>query len=297
MLKRKLVRILIILICIFTFVMVNIPGSKVEAATDADMYNNGNFEFTTTDTAATTNTTWETIGFTVRRDISHGNPLKDNKYAIFMIRSNQRIEGPTGPDGKKEVTFYLTKKQVNDSLKGTDLETIKDNDDLYINGIIEVKNGTKPQDTYYTLDGIKNAENWIDNTTFEQRFDVHIYYRAGEPEYPVKITYQLYQSGSYITDGSTYYKNEDQNSTDPILFKTHDNIKVTHKNIPKSRTSGKDTYYLYRVYYQNLPSKKVLGNRKLSSHPLLDEAQYNSDLAYIRNRTFTIQSADEDESL
>lgn len=270
---------------------------KIQAATEAVMHFNGNFEFSTTDTAATTNITWETIGFTVRREKTYGNPLVDNKYATFWLDTGQKVEGQTGPDGKKNVIFYLTKKQVNAALLGTSLESIKDNDDLYLNGIIKVHNGTKPQNTYYTLNGIKNAENWIDNTTFEQRFDVHINYRAGEPEYPVKITYQLYQSGDYQTDSTEYYKNEDENSSTAVNFKTHDDIKITYKNIPKSRVSNGETYYLYRVYYRNLPSKTVLGNRKLASHPILDEATYNSDLAYIRNRTFTIQSASEGESM
>lgn len=282
--------------CIIIIVFPFLPVQSVKAATDARMLEDGNFYFTTEDTAATTNTTWETIGFTVRRDESKGNPLKDNKYATFMLKPGQKDEIDIG-GGKKQVTFYLTKQQVNAALKGTDLETIKDNDDLYINGIIKVHNGTKPQDTYYTLNGIKNAENWIDNTTFEQRFDVHIYYRAGDPQYPVKITYQLYQSGKYVTDDSIYYKSENENSSTPVKFKTHDDVKITYKNIPKSRESNGETYYLYRVYYRNLPSKTVLGNRKLASNPILDEAAYNADLAYIRNRTFTIQSSSEGESL
>jgi hypothetical protein len=290
---RKFVFNLVTLVLIFSIV-VDVP--KVMAASDAEMLQNGNFYFNTTDTEATTNITWETIGFTVRRDVSNGNPLKDNKYATFMLKSGQKTEKDL-PGGKKSVTFFLTKSQVNAALKGTDLETIKDNDVLYLNGIIKVKNGTKAQDTYYTLDGIKGAEDWYNTKDFDDRFDVRIYYEAGDPEYPVKITYQLYQSGNYISDGSTYYKNEDQNSDTPVLFKTHDDIKVTYKNISKSRTVGKDTYYLYRVYYQDLPSKKVLGNRKLASHPILDETQYNSDLAYIRNRTFTIQGAETDDSL
>lgn len=291
MLKRFLGLFLII-----TLIIPFLPAQGVKAATDAFMLQNGNFYFITTDTAATTNITWETIGFTVRRDISGGNPLKDKKYASFMLEKGQKYEEEIS-GGKKQVTFYLTKQQVNVALKDTDLETIKDNDDLYINAIIKVHNGTKTKDTYYTLNEIKNAESWANPNDFNDRFDVHIYYRAGDPEYPVKITYQLYQSGKYVTDGSAYYKNESENSSTPVNFKTHDDVKITYKNIDKSRIVGKDTYYLYRVYYRNLPSKTVLGNRTLASNPFIDEATYNTDLAYIRNRTFTIQASSEGQSL
>lgn len=268
----------------------------------ADIQYNGDFIFVTTDTAATTSITWETIGFTVRRERTYGNPLIDDKYAKFMLKSGQKVEEDVG-GGNKQVTFYLTKQQVNKALDNSPLDTIKDKDILYLNGIIKVHNGTKNRDIYYTLNGnenevgIKNAESWNDNTTFEQRFDIRLEYNSGEPEYPVQITYQLYQSGNYISNGSSYYKDQNQNSATPVLFKTRDDITVTYKNIPKSRVSGNDTYYLYRVYYQNLPSKKVLGNRKLASHPILNEAQYDLDLAYIRNRTFTVQSSDKGDSL
>lgn len=286
--------------------MMVIPAFQMQivkaAPTVADIQYNGDFNFVTTDTAATTSITWETIGFTVRRERTYGNPLLDDKYAKFMLRAGQKLEEDVG-GGKKQVTFYLTKQQVNDALDNSPLDTIKDKDILYLNGIIKVHNGTKSRDTYYTLNGnenevgIKNAEGWYDDTSFEQRFDIRIEYISGEAEYPVQITYQIYQSGKYVLDGSTFYKDQSQNSTVPVLFKTRDDIEVTYKNIPKTRNSGKDTYYLYRVYYQNLPSKKVLGNRKLASHPVLNKVQYDSDISYIRNRTFTLKSSEKGDSL
>ena len=292
--SRKTIKNILMFICIILIFIV--PGMPAKAATDAEMLDNGNFEFTTTDTAATTDITWETIGFTVRRDKSGGNPLKDDKYATFKLKSGQKIES-TNPDGTKTVTFYLTKWQVNEALEGTDLETIQKNDVLYLNGIIKVHNGTKDQDTYYTLDGIKNAEVWANPNDFNDRFDVRIVYQAGDPEFPVQITFQLYQGGNYNTVDTTYYKNQNENSESEVNFQTHDEIILTYHNIPKTREVNGETYYLYRVYYQNLPSTKKLGNRKLASDPNLDMEAYDRDVAYIRNRTFYVQGSKENAKL
>lgn len=248
------------------------PVQRVQAATDAKMKSNGNFEFTTTDTAATTNITWETIGFTVRRDISNGNPLKDNKYATFMLKSGQKVEIPN-PSGTKTVTFYLTKKQVNDALDDTNLATIKKNDELYLNGIIKVHNGTKAQDTYKTLEGIKNAESWANRNDFNDRFDVRIYYNPGEGTYPVTITYQLYQSGNYIPAGTL----------DCGEFQNHDSFILDSVNVPDIKNYNDETYFLYRTYYQNLPSTRKLGNRKTSVDKNLYPQQYEDDLKYLRH--------------
>lgn len=285
---QKLISRIIFISCIVILLSSIMSIQKVKAATDANMYENGNFEFTTTDTAATTNITWKTIGFTVRRDESYGNPHKDDNYAEFMLKSGQVKEGSVGSDGKKTVTFFLTKAQVNDSLKDTPLKDIRDNDDLYLNGIIKVINGTKKQNTYYTLDGIKNAEAWIDNTTFEQRFDVHIFYRAGDQTYPVIITYQLYQSGNYIPAGTL----------DCGEYQNHDEFKLNSNNVPDSKVYDNETYYLYRTYYQNLPKSTKQGNRKTSVDKNKYPSQYADDLKYIRDdRTFTVQGAEEGDEL
>jgi hypothetical protein len=275
-----------------------IKAENTENKADIDKAT-GNFTYATTDTKATTNTTWETIGFTVRREKTYGNPLIDGNYAKLMLKSNQKKE-EENPDGTVTVTFYLKKSQVNEALKGTALEGIKDKDILYLNAIIRVKNGRNGPGPYYTLNSIKNAEAWKNPNDFNDRFDIIVEYSPGPPEYPVKISYVLYQSGNYTEDGYAYYKNEKENSKKEVLFKTHDEIKVTGKNIPELRVKNKEKYYLYRVYYRiNKGDRKgtVLGNRKLTSNPITDPATYYTDLAYIRDRTFTVQCDEEGESL
>ncbi len=285
----KIKRVLIILYIIIILVPV-LPSNKVEAATDATMLPNGDFKFTTTDTAATTKITWETMGFTVRRDKSYGNPLKDDKRAKFMLSPGQRDDGNTLPDGTKMVTFYLTKKQVNDALEGTDLETIKDNDILYLNGIFKVHNGRNGPGPYNTLSDIKSAEAWANPNDFEDRFDVKITYNAGNQEYPVQINYQLYKSGKY-------YNVEKRDYEKGKKYKTHDEIKLTNKQIPSKRMEDGQEFYLYRVYYKNLTNNKILGNRKLTTNPNIDYDGYLKELEYIRNRTLYVQAADEGDSL
>lgn len=282
---HKIINYILKITCILIFI---VPGIPANAATDARMFPDGKFQFTTTDTAATTVITWETIGFTVRRDKSYGNPLKDDKFATFMLKSGQRIDGDPKPDGKVDVTFYLTKKQVNDALKNTDLETIKENDDLWLNGIIKVKNGRNGAGPYYTLNGIKGAEDWIDDTTFEQRFDIHILYRGGDQKYPVKITYQLYQSGNYIPAGTNNCGE----------YQNHDFFKLDSTNVPGTQEYNNESYYLYRTYYQNLPTTTKHGNRKTSVDKNKFPDQYANDLNYIRDdREIQVIGAENGDSL
>lgn len=82
-----------------------IKAENTENKADIDKAT-GNFTYATTDTKATTNTTWETIGFTVRREKTYGNPLIDGNYAKLMLKSNQKKE-EENPDGTVTVTFYL----------------------------------------------------------------------------------------------------------------------------------------------------------------------------------------------
>jgi len=270
-----------------------IPSKRVQAleTLSVNMYDDGSFEFTTTDTAATTNITWETIGFTVRREpVADGNPRKDNNFAELKLIPRQKTGDEEVIDGKKYITFYLTKEQVNDALKNTPLHNIKTNDELYLNGIFRVHNGTKNQTIYYTYDSIYNAENWIDKSNFAPRFNRRIIYNGGNQEYPVEINYQLYKSGKYYNvEKKDYEKGKE--------YKTHDEIKLTNKQIPSKRMEDGQEFYLYRVYYKNLTNNKILGNRKLTTNPNLDYDGYLKELEYIRNRTLYVQAAKKGDSL
>jgi len=282
--RLKISLLVFLAIMMFSPIILSI---RVQAATDARMLINGDFIFTTTDTAASTKITWKTIGFTVRRDKSYGNPLKDDKYATFMIVRSQKRTVENG-DGSLSVTFYLTKAQVNAALKKSDLKEIQDNDILYINGIFEVNNGENGPGPYYTLNGIKTAESWRNPDDFNDRFDVKVIYKAGDQKYPVTITYQLYQSGTYNTIEKKKVSE----------IQTHETFQTNSNNIPITQVKNGTTYHLYRVYYQDIPNKKVLGNRKTDVNPNIDNDAYENEIkSYVRNRTFYQQAAEEGESL
>lgn len=289
--KQFKIKRVFVIFCILTILVPFLPNKKVEAALEVKMKRNGDFEFTTEDTAATTNITWETIGFTVRREeVDDRNPRKDKNYAEFLLQKGQKIEGETLPNGKKRVTFYLTKKQVNEALKHSPLETIKDNDIIYVNGIFKVHNGTNGPGPYYSYKGISEAEGWYDKTDFADRFNREVIYEAGDQEYPVMINYQLYKSGDYYNVETKDYEKDKK-------YKTHDEIKLTDKQIPEKRIEDGQEFYLYRVYYKNLTNNKILGNRKLTTNPNIDYNGYLKELEYIRNRTLYVQAADDGESL
>ena len=291
--KQGKINRLVCMVCILILLLPMLPSKQVQAleTLDVKMHYDGSFEFTTTDTAATTNITWETIGFTVRREpVADGNPRKDNNFAELRLIPGQKTGDGEVIGGKKYITFYLTKEQVNDALKDTPLHNIKTNDELYLNGIFRVHNGTKKQTVYYTYDGIYNAEDWIDKSNFAPRFNRRIIYNGGNQEYPVEINYQLYKSGKY-------YQVEKKDYEKGKKYKTHDEIKLTWNQIPAKRMEDGQEFYLYRVYYKNLTNNKILGNRKLTTNPNIDYDGYLKELEYIRNRTLYVQAAKDGDSL
>lgn len=286
MIRRKIYE-LISFICVIMLILPLVPVKKAQAEIDAKMKRDGNFEFTTTDTAATTSTTWRTIGFTVRRDISEGNPLKDDQWTRFWLQDGQKKE-IDNEDGTKTVTFYLTKKQVNTSLAAKGMETIQKGDVLYLNGIFKVSNGTNGEGPYYTLNSIKTAESWKNPNDFNDRFDVKIYYDPGDQTYPVTITYQLYQSNTF----NTIEKDE------KAQLQTHEKFVTSYQNIPISQEENGEKYYLYRVYYQDIKDKTIRGNRKTEINPNVDYDSYLNEIkTYVRDRTFYMQGTEDGDSL
>lgn len=88
---------------IFAMFFVN---QRAEAAGRAQI-SNGNIIFETVDTKASTNVRWLTAGFTIRRDLSHGDPLKNGKYAVIHLQPDfQRVEEQ--PGGTYRITYTRT---------------------------------------------------------------------------------------------------------------------------------------------------------------------------------------------
>ncbi len=288
--KKKLYIILFSVLCI----IISLIPYQISFAEKPTLYFNettGEFTFETVDTKASTNITWETIGFNVCREWTE-DPTKI-AHAKFDLLDGQR-EQEEIPGNKYRVTFRFTEEQVNDAFKGTALETIQDNDHIFINAIIKVHNGTKQKDVYETLEGIKNAEDWYNKEDFYDRFNLDVEFNTSSTPHPVSIEYQLYRSsGNPIIYDKKKYE-ERQNRT---IFKTDYNGGVDKNGRKVGEIPGKieyngETHFLYRVYYVDLgdPYLRKQGNRKTAINPNVDYNGWVSELSYLRNREFLVRT-------
>lgn len=267
---------LLLLIFTFLFPVVHIKANNEKKMVDI---RDGAFYFETVDTEATTTIRWETIGFTVCRVPTNGDPTKVNERAeLYLDFKNKREESE---NGKVYVKFTIPKKVVNDAfaISGLD-ELIKEGDKLYFNGIFRVWHGETAKGIYKTLEGIRGAEQWSNNTKeeFDDRFDRWAEWKSDpDDKLPVTIEYQLYTSKETTILGTKDYGEH----------KYLDKFKIDNKKIPNT----KNGYDLYRVYYINLdkPNTKV-GNRKTSMNPNFFLSEYLSELSYVRDREFIVKS-------
>lgn len=288
--KKKRYIILLSVLCIAT----SLIPYQISFAEKPTLYfdeDTGEFTFETEDTKASTNITWETIGFNVCREWTE-DPTKI-AHAKFDLLDGQRKEKEI-PGNKYRVTFTFTDQQVDDAFEGTGLETIQDNDHIYINAVIKVHNGTKEQDVYETLEGIKNAEAWYNKEDFDDRFNLDTEFNTKSTPYPVSIEYQLYRSSG---NPIIYDKKEYEERQNRTIFKTGYNGGVDKNgrkigDIPGKIEYNGETHFLYRVYYINLgdPYLRKQGNRKTAINPYVDYNGWVSELSYVRHREFLVKT-------
>lgn len=259
-------------LCIIMMILldsIEIKAAYQKIDTDED----GNWTFETTDTKATNSITWETIGFTVCRVPTGGDPTTVSERVEIYLDSGNKIERDDG--STVYVKFTITEKVVSDALEMAGLGgIIKDGDKIYLNGIFRVRQGNTIRGVYNTLEGIRGAEQWVNSTKqeFADRFDRVMIYKGGK--HPVTIEYQVLDGGVI---GSENYG--DHVAT--TKFKTN-STKIPNK---------KDGYDLYRVYYINLNKPKTkVGNRKTSINPNFFMSEYLSELSYVRDREFIVKS-------
>ena len=150
------------------------------AGTNAVYTQNGDIVFETTDTIATTGIRWSEVGFTLRRDRSSGNPLKDNAYATLWLKEAYRSKKNNG-DGTYKVTFTIPRKDTEKALSQAGILKGMGNI-LYLNGIFKVTRFGKEDSGYYrTLAGIKGAASWRNKRDFDELFDVKVTFEDPEP--------------------------------------------------------------------------------------------------------------------
>lgn len=242
----------------------------------------GNLVFTTTDTKASTKTTWETIGFNITLDEisltqNGGDPTKYKHTTIYLSEGEKHVGDEV--NGKVEVTFIIPEKVVNKALEESGMDEYVDNKRIiYLHGIFAVKKGGNIVKTNIkTLKGIMEAESWANPNDFKDRFNVRVpYERNEEKTYPISIEYQLYKTtGTEILDTKKFAE-----------MKYLDKFKTESSKIPNK----KNGYYLYRVYYTyvNKPNKK-LGNRKVGMNPNFFYNEYIEELKFVRDREYTVK--------
>lgn len=140
----------------------------------------GDMVFETTDTIATSGIRWSEVGFTLRRDKTGGNPVKDKKYATLWLKEKYRSKKNNG-DGTYRVSFTIPKKEIEKELSKAGILKGK-GDILYLNGIFKViRYGKEDQEYYRTLSGIKGAAGWRNKKDFDELFDVKVIFKDPEP--------------------------------------------------------------------------------------------------------------------
>ncbi|MFV0343556.1 MAG: DUF5704 domain-containing protein, partial [Anaerocolumna sp.] len=281
--KLRFKGIVALFLC-FTFIIFSVLQVKAEKPTIE--IKNGKLIFSTIDTKATSNIRWKTVGFTVTRYDSDGNPIQDkNKngkkddYAQLWLVNGEKQEQDIG-NGQVRVTFTISEDTINKAFESNDLDKIQENDTIYLSGIFAVMHGSVEQPGYYyTLNDIKSAEDWANKDDFADHFDIPATWETTYT-YPVSVERWLYSSSGNIKYDTKSYDEQKKNTT----FKTDSN------KIKASISANGNTYYLYRVYYINLrkPGTKE-GNRKIETNPNVSLSQYENDIKYLRDREFTVK--------
>ncbi|MFW5645904.1 MAG: DUF5704 domain-containing protein [Acetivibrio ethanolgignens] len=150
------------------------------AGTNIAYIKDGDIVFETTDTIATSGIRWSEVGFTLRRDRTGGNPVKDSKYGTLWLKEKYRSKKDNG-DGTYRVSFTISKKDTETVLSEAGILKGK-GDILYLNGIFKVIRYGKTDKKYYrTLSGIKGAAGWRNKKDFDELFDIKVVFKAPEP--------------------------------------------------------------------------------------------------------------------
>lgn len=265
-------------------------GQKNEAS-----MRKGVVSYSTIDTTASTDTTWGTVGFTVRNGRTGGNPIEDKNYGTFDLAKGDKKSFQKG--GVTTTTFKFSGDKVNDEFEDAKVNSVsldKNGGNVYLNAIIQVYYSGKPHGKpKNTLTSIMAAETWGNPKDFYDRFDIKLPYDP-VPQ-PVHLTLMKYTSNGYKE------VNIKGVSGECTRLPTHDRYKTNTSTIPgtiPSNTSG-NTLYLYRVYWARLKEEKHQYNPKGDSYrkprdkisidssvnPLVDWEGYKAALQPLRIRS------------
>lgn len=189
-------------LCVFWNVFFN-DGNLINAfAVDVSDYykenlrfdDEGNLLMTTHDLKATTQITYRTIGWVIKR---YDMPItaKGQQYAIVPLRKYSDIEYKDDPDDDKYVYcyYYGDKEQLLNAIEKADVTWKKQlenyGDNVYIDEIMTVcekgvpkgslsSSGKASGEVYYTYDGIAGARRWASPQSLKTHFDKTVKFPA-----------------------------------------------------------------------------------------------------------------------
>ncbi len=210
---KNIIKVVAFFVIIF---IVNVK--KVEAAdlykTGISFDDSGNLKVITHDKRATTNTTYETIGFTLKR---YNMPIYHKEQQVaYILNSNDfySINDPFNP-GYAYFFYTINSTTVSNAINRTSREWYEQlytyGGYIYIDDIITVyekgiaqgilySNGTYSGEVYFTVEGIINARNWKSKASLYTHFNRKIKYPVIKPPLSENIIITSKVKESFVSD-------------------------------------------------------------------------------------------------
>ncbi len=302
---KKIRTILTLCFTLSVFVILSPLTAKAEVLppSGVEVYMNpttGNVKITMAATTASTNTTWETIGFTVnKKKVDNYNPQKP--YGKFKLEDGERKDDPKD-NGITISTFKFNYENVSDqyTAAGINSKTLEESGGtVWLCGFFQANYESGGHSSAkYTLDGILNnaGVDWPSYVEDDIKTRFNIPFNFNPPPQPIKLTLIKWsKSSGYKEVSSELVTKLPTHSTCKV---TTFSINGTNYSIPgtiDSAIAGKKLY-MYRIQWSSLDDEKKYGggvyryprDRLLidsSTNPLINWEGYKTALYPLRNRS------------
>ncbi|MEX2105166.1 MAG: hypothetical protein WD907_07590, partial [Bacilli bacterium] len=186
---RKAIAVLLII----AFIIPMLPITKAYAAVNVSM-ENGVIYFNTTSKKASGGTRYKTVGWTVTRNPTYGDPTTTDYGKMMNMTQDDEIDNG---DGTVTTYFSVSEAAVTQALLDAKMPDIKPGDTIYLNSIFKVTvNGVEQDPPYYTKAGIVGAKSWANPSDFDQYYDIKVHF---DPiQYRVQFV-QMKEDGSWFS--------------------------------------------------------------------------------------------------
>lgn len=249
---RKAIAVLLIV----AFIIPMLPITKAYAAANVSM-ENGEIYFNTTSKKASGGTRYKTVGWTVTRNPTYGDPTTTSYGKMLNMTQDDEIDNG---DGTVTTYFSVSEAAVTKALLDAKMPDIKPGDTIYLNSVFVVtENGVEQDPLYYTKAGISGARGWANKGDFDQYYDIRVHFD------PIKYKVQFVQ----MKEDGSWFSYEDL----PTKYYPGDEIKY---DIPTSSGSLK----LVKSYLENLVSGDDYF--PVASGPSLSHRDFTQDVGGMR---------------